>query len=276
MLTQTITAAPGPADPGPAASGPRSRPHAAELDVVRPVASLLVIVTHAMQMFASTGSIFYGAIVLESQASRHVFFFVSALALAYQAYRQPRWSPFRFWGRRGLTIVIPYVIWVVIYWAVGFAGLRGDTIPGNSGSLRLDLKSLGQQLVTGPGHLYFVFVLMQFYLVFPLLLVLLNRARRWHWAILGVSLAGQLVVTYALHYHHWTWSPWYDLGSTRQLSSYVFYLVAGAITGAHLPEVRAWIWRRRWPLLAAGSAVIVAAEVWYWLTVRSGQSATGR
>jgi peptidoglycan/LPS O-acetylase OafA/YrhL len=275
VLTQTTTAGPATAAPQPPGRARRSRPHAAELDVVRPVASLMVIVTHAMQMFASTGSIFYGAIVLESQASRHVFFFVSAMALAYQAFRQPRWSPFRFWGRRGLTIVIPYAIWVLIYWAVGFAGLRGDTIPGNSGSLRLDLKSLGQQLITGPGHLYFVFVLMQFYLVFPLLLVLLNRARRWHWAILGVSLAVQLVVTFALHYHHWTWSPWYDLGSTRQISSYVFYLVAGAITGAHLPEVRAWIWRHRWLLLAAGSAVIVAVEVWYWLTVRSGQSATG-
>ena len=274
MLTQTTLAPPGPAAPRATAAGRRSRPHAAELDVVRPVASLLVIVTHAMQMFASTGSIFYGAIVLESQASRHVFFFVSALALTYQAYRQPRWSPWQFWGRRGLIIVIPYAIWVLIYWAVGFAGLHGDTIPGPSSSIRLDLKSLGQQLITGPGHLYFVVVLMQFYLVFPLLLMLLNRARRWHWAILGASLAVQIVVTIALHYHHWTWSPWYDLGSTRQLSSYVFYLVAGAVIGAHLTAVRDWVWRHRWLMLAAATAVTGAVEAWYWLTVRSGQSAT--
>jgi peptidoglycan/LPS O-acetylase OafA/YrhL len=274
VLTQITLAESGPGSPRPPARGRRSRPHAAELDVVRPVASLLVIVTHAMQMFASTGSIFYGAIVLESQASRHVFFFVSALALTYQAYRQPRWSPWRFWGRRGLIIVIPYAVWVLIYWAVGLAGLRGDTIPGPSSSIRLDLKSLGQQLITGPGHLYFVVVLMQFYLVFPLLLMLLNRARRWHWAILGGSLAVQIVVTIALHLHHWTWSPWYDLGSTRQLSSYVFYLVAGAVIGAHLTAVRDWVWRHRWLLLATAAAVTVAVEAWYWLTVRSGHSAT--
>jgi peptidoglycan/LPS O-acetylase OafA/YrhL len=243
--------------------------------VVRPVASLLVIVTHAMQMFAATGSIFYGAITIESEASRHIFFFVSALVLTYQAYRQPRWSPWRFWGRRGLTIVVPYAIWVLIYWAAGLAGLRGDTIPGPAGSLLANLKSAGMQLITGPGHLYFVFVLMQFYLVFPLLLMLLNRARRWHWLILGVALAVQLVVTVALHYHHWTWSPWYDLGSTRQLSSYVFYLVAGAITGAHLPAVRAWVWRHRRPVLAAAATLVLAVEGWYAATVRSGQSATG-
>ena len=271
VLTQTTTAGPGPATPGPAGRARRSRPHAAELDVVRPVASLLVIVTHAMQMFASTGTIFYGAIVLESQASRHVFFFVAALVLAYQAYQQPRWSPWRFWGRRGLTIVVPYAIWVLLYCVLAFTGLRGDTIPSASGTPLQVLERFGTQLITGPGHLYFVFVLMQFYLVFPLLLVLLNRARRWHWAILGVSLAVQLVVTVALHYSHWTWSPWYDLGSTRQLSSYVFYLVAGAITGAHLPAVRAWVWRHRWLLLAAGATVIVAVEAWYGITVLSGQ-----
>ncbi|MBV9793486.1 MAG: acyltransferase [Actinobacteria bacterium] len=275
MLTQTARPVPGPAfDPRPTRVR-GSRPHAAELDVVRPVASVLVILTHAMQMFAATGSIFYGAITLESQASRHVFFFVSALVLTWQAYQRPRWSPWRFWGRRGLIIVVPYALWVLIYWAVGLAGLHGDTIPGHAGSLLANVKSAGMQLITGPGHLYFVFVLMQFYLVFPLLLALLQRAQRWHWAILGASLAVQLVVTFALHYGHWTWSPWYDLGSTRQLSSYVFYLVAGAVIGAHLPAVRAWIWRHRWLVLIAAVAIILAVEAWYGLTVHSGQSATG-
>jgi peptidoglycan/LPS O-acetylase OafA/YrhL len=271
--TQTVTG-PAPLDPRP----PRvrgSRPHAAELDVVRPVAAVLVITTHAMQMFAPTATIFYGAIVLESQASRHVFFFVSALVLTWQACQQPHWSPWRFWGRRGLTIVIPYAIWVVLYCLLAFTGLRGDTIPSVSGTPLQVAVRFATQLITGPGHLYFVFVLMQFYLVFPLLLALLNRARRWHWVILGASLAIQLVVTFALHYHHWTWSPWYDLGSTRQISSYVFYLVAGSIIGAHLPAVRAWVWRHRWLLLAAGAAVTLAVEAWYGLTVRSGQSATG-
>ena len=74
-----------------------SRPHAAELDVLRPAASLLVIITHAMQMFAPAGSIYYGAVLLESEASRHIFFFVSGLVLMYQAYDRPRWSAWAFW-----------------------------------------------------------------------------------------------------------------------------------------------------------------------------------
>jgi peptidoglycan/LPS O-acetylase OafA/YrhL len=260
---------------GPARSparGYRSRPHADELDVVRPAASVLVIATHAMQMLAPTASIWYGAITLGSQASRHIFFFVSALALTYQACQRPRWSPWRFWGRRGTGVVVPYAIWTLLYMAVSFAGLRGDAISGTSGSVLQIARNAGMQLISGSAHLYYVFVLMQFYLVFPVLLWLLNRTRRWHAVILGASLGIQVWVSVGLHYQHWSPQVWYDINSTREVTSYVFYLVAGMVIGAHLPAVRAWAWRRRWLLLAAGVLVLAAVEAWYVLTVRSGQA----
>jgi peptidoglycan/LPS O-acetylase OafA/YrhL len=256
----------------PPVRGYRGRPHADELDVVRPAASALVILTHAMQMLAPTGSIFYGAITLGSQASRHIFFFVSALVLTYQAYQRPRWSPLRFWGRRGTGVVIPYAIWTLLYVAVSFTGLQGDAISGTSGSALQVLKNAGMQLISGSAHLYFVFVLMQFYLVFPLLLWLLKRTRRWHWVILGVSLAVQVWVTFALHYQHANPQVWYDINSTREVTSYVFYLVAGMVAGAHLPAVRAWIWPRRWVLLVAAVLVTAGVETWFVLAVHSGQS----
>jgi peptidoglycan/LPS O-acetylase OafA/YrhL len=279
VLIQSTTQEPRPASAAgqarPPACGYRSRPHADELDVVRPAASLLVISTHAMQMLAVTGSVFYGAITLESQASRHIFFFVSALVLSWQAHQRPHWSPWRFWGRRGTGVVIPYAIWTLLYVAASFAGLRGDAISGTSGSARQILENIGQQLISGSAHLYFVFVLMQFYLVFPVLLWLLNHTRRWHPVILVVSLGVQLWVSFGLHYWHWSPQVWYDINSTRELTSYVFYLVAGMIIGAHLPAVRAWIWRRRWLLLVAGGLALAAVETWYVLAVRSGQAPPG-
>ncbi|HEX4258714.1 MAG TPA: acyltransferase [Streptosporangiaceae bacterium] len=274
MLTRT-PAPEHPSVPGRRAAGSyRSRPHADELDVVRPVASVLVIATHAMQMLAPTASIFYGAITLGSQASRHIFFFVSALTLTYQAYQRPHWSPWRFWGRRGTGVVIPYAIWTLLYVAVSFAGLQGDAISGTSGSLLQIARNAGLQLISGSGHLYYVFVLMQFYLLFPVLLWLLNRTRRWPAVILVASLGIQVWVSFALHYQHWSPQVWYDINSTREVTSYVFYLVAGMVIGAHLPVVRAWVWRHRWLLLAAGTLVLAAVEAWFVLTVRSGQAPT--
>ena len=252
-----------------------SRPHADELDVVRPAASLLVIITHAMQMFAPAGSIFYGAVLLESEASRHIFFFVSGLVLMYQAYDRPRWSARAFWRRRFTSIIVPFVIWTLLYTLAGFAGLRGDTIPSVTGTPLQVLSRIGVQLITGSGHLYFVIVLVQFYLLFPLLAGIVNRARRWQLAIVGVSLAAQVAVTIALHYLKLSSLIWQDIDSTREVTSYVFYLVAGAVAGAHLPAVRAWVWRHRWVLLAAAVAATACVEAYYLLAVHSGESAGG-
>ena len=252
-----------------------SRPHADELDVLRPAASLLVIITHAMQMFAPASSVFYGAILLESQASRHVFFFVSALVLTYQAYRRPRWSSGRFWERRFTSVVVPYVIWTLSYVLLSFTGLRGDTIPSMTGTPLHMLAVVGVQMVTGPGHLYFVVVLLQFYLLFPPLLWVLNRASRWHAALVGLSLAVQVALTIALHYQHADSVIWQDVDSTREVTSYGFYLVVGAVTGAHLPAVRSWMWRHRRAVLATAVTVVAGAEVYYVLTIRSGVGPDG-
>jgi peptidoglycan/LPS O-acetylase OafA/YrhL len=257
----------------PRAGAEGSRPHADELDVVRPAASLLVIITHAMQMFAPAGSVCYGAVLLESQASRHIFFFVSALVLMYQAYGRPEWSVWSFWGRRFRAIVVPFIIWTLLYVLAGFAGLRGDTIPSAAGPPVQVLVRVGVQLITGSGHLYFVIVLVQFYLLFPLLAGLLNRARRWHPAIVGVSLAAQVAVTVALHYLKVSSLIWQDIDATREVTSYVFYLVAGAVAGAHLPAVRAWVRRHRWVLLAAAVAATAGVEAYYLLAVHSGAGA---
>ena len=251
---------------------PASRPHADELDVVRPAASLLVILTHAMQMFAPAGSVFYGAILLESQASRHIFFFVSALVLMYQARGRGRGRVWPFWGRRFTTVVVPFILWTVVYALLAFTGLRGDTIPSMTGPPLHMLQTVGIQLITGAGHLYFVIVLVQFYLLFPLLAWVLDRAARWHVAIVGVGLAAQLAVTIALHYLHMNSLIWRDIDATREITSYGFYLVAGAVTGAHLPAVRSWVWRHRWAVGGAALAVTAGAEVFYVLTVHAGES----
>ena len=193
----------------------------------------------------------------------------------YQAYDRPRWSARAFWRRRFTLIIVPFVIWTLLYTLAGFAGLRGDTIPSVTGTPLQVLSRIGVQLITGSGHLYFVIVLVQFYLLFPLLAGLLNRARRWHLAILGVSLAAQVAVTIALHYLKVNSLIWQDIDSTREVTSYVFYLVAGAVAGAHLPAVRAWVWRHRRVLLAAAVAATVCVEAYYLLAVHSGESAGG-
>ena len=74
------------------------------------------------------------------------------------------------------------------YWrslSVGVPYLRGHllSVPAASGTLpqrRVRLKGLAQMAETGYYQLYFLLMIMQFYLVFPLVLVLLRRTRGHH------------------------------------------------------------------------------------------------
>ena len=140
----------------------------------------------------------------------------------YQAYARPRWSAWRFWRRRFTAIVVPFIIWTLLYVLLGFAGLRGDTIPSMTGTPLHMLTTVGVQLITGAGHLYFVIVLVQFYLLFPLLAGILNRARRYHLAIVGLSLAVQVALTIALHNLQVNSLVWQDINATREITSYEF------------------------------------------------------
>jgi peptidoglycan/LPS O-acetylase OafA/YrhL len=117
---------------------------------------------------------------------------------------------------------------------------------------------------------------MQFYLLFPALLWLLERTRRHHLHLVLVlaSLAAQVALTIALHYGHLNPTVWQDISAIREVTSYGFYLVTGAVVGAHLPEVRQWAGRHRRPLLAGAAVAAAGVQIWYVMTVRSGVSPT--
>jgi peptidoglycan/LPS O-acetylase OafA/YrhL len=94
-------------------------------------------------------------------------------------------------------------------------------------------------LAVGYYQLYFLLVIMQFYLVFPLVLILLRRTRGHHGLVLAVAAAAQVAIAIATH---WGLFPALMLRYAQQDAlSYLLYLIGGSVVAFHLDQVHAWV-----------------------------------
>ncbi len=147
-----------------------------ELDWLRAAAMIAVVLLHASSTFVARPSrlCLWGVTpaLLLNQASRFAvpgFFLLSGLSLGLGP--PPRLPG--FWLRRLRRVGLPYVGWTVFY----FLAARGA-----SAALPLPaaLAALGRDLTLGSAasHLWFIPVLLQLYLLYPLLRFLCDRRPR--------------------------------------------------------------------------------------------------
>jgi len=217
------------------------------IDAMRPIKQTAVISTHALIFFSPLSTSFAaGAFLTLTHFSRDAFLFVSACMLAYSYREQKSVKIAPYWKRRFISVGLPYLAWSLIYFPISmmvptnsfpFYRVPWDTVFSGHGVHELLIA-----VVTGYYHLYFLLVLLEFYLLFPLLLKLLRRWSRWHVLILLVALAWQIGWHFAVRHGH----PSFTIASrteTRLVFSYPLYLVGGVIAALHLDAMHAWIVR---------------------------------
>lgn len=87
-----------------------------QVDAMRPIKQAGVISTHSVLYFApAAASVGSGAALLLLHVSREGFFFISACMLTYAYAELGVGGLRRYYGRRCLSVVIPYLCWTVIY-----------------------------------------------------------------------------------------------------------------------------------------------------------------
>ncbi len=242
-----------------------------QFDSYRVIACCAVVLQHSLLWNVAAGNTAAWAFVMLLHFSRTAFFFLTAFLLTYAEIHRPR-SSTAFWRRRLVEIGIPYLIWTGIYWV--FTMIEAGSW-NQAGSL------LWNYLVFGYYQLYFVVVLLQLYLVFPLLLRFL-RASTHHVAVMVASGLFALALAADLHYTRYfgvvghatrsiagVW-PW-----ARDPITYQEQFVAGVLVALHFEEVRRFVERRWRQVIALGVVVGVVATMWYLIAVWAG-SDTGR
>lgn len=222
-----------------------------ELDLLRALALLGVIVIHAVAwaspVTAAPLSGPLAALADFARAAVPVFVLASGFALRarYPAGPDERWG---FVGRRWRRTLVPWLCWVPVFALLGFS----------DGALPVSTGALNTWLLYGAGHLYFLLLIAQLYLLF--LLLPASRARL---ALVAVAAMG---VQLALGWVHTYLPPpagplGWPFGSVAYWMApyYAGYFVAGALLADLWPQLRS----RR---LAIGGALAASLALWAWST----------
>jgi peptidoglycan/LPS O-acetylase OafA/YrhL len=268
MPARSLPALPAPAVEA-ASVGSSSRGYLEMFNLYRVIACAAVLGQHSF-IWANMSDNFVGTgFITMLHLSRNAFFFLSGLVVCYAQLSRPR-SVWGFWKRRYWEIGIPYLAWTGIY--LVFSLITVDASWNEVGAF------LRHCIPLGYSQLYFVVVLFQFYLVFPLLLKLMRMTRR-HGLVMAGSLLFALVFGLFEHYHA-QFAPasnlTRDLNSafplSRDILSYQEFLIAGMLVALHLDQVLDFV-RRRYRQIFMVTGVVGLLEVlWYMTSVWNGDS----
>ncbi|CAG7646658.1 hypothetical protein PAESOLCIP111_05214 [Paenibacillus solanacearum] len=229
-----------------AAAPQKSKPRLLELEIVRAVAIVAVVAIHAtseatVQLpFGSGPQLLYLTINKLCNFAVPVFIMVSGLVLFYRY--DGDWSgrqAGRFYSRRIRQVLFPYVFWSFFYYLYDQWMFERDR-------LHIDWAEFAELLPWADAsyHLYFMIIIVQFYLLFPLLMWLCHSAGRLGRE--GLPWLGLLVQALAYGYNHWL-EPIPNMASL--CINYFSVFALGAWIGLHYEAFSRWADRSfRWLL----------------------------
>ena len=137
-----------------------------QIDSIRAIAILSVIMIHVSGPYAAGNRIAYYINQLVRYAVP-IFVILSGFSLYYSDLNRANDPCLVFYGKRLKKIFIPYVIWSLLF-ILYFRVTSGKSV---------NLMSIPRTLLYGQAsyHLYFIIIIMQLYLLYPLLRMLFKR-----------------------------------------------------------------------------------------------------
>ncbi|GIP30693.1 acyltransferase 3 [Paenibacillus sp. J23TS9] len=223
-----------------------------ELDVFRSFAIMAVLTIHATSqtLVETKGTSLYIPFLFLNTFSSFavpVFIFLSGFVLFYNYIDRPlnRGLIKSFYGKRLLYILVPYMVFTVFYFI--FQLYRRDQLDMPFTQM---LHEFGQDLAKGTAytHLYYVIIMLQLYLIFPLLLGWFKKQpgiRPWIFPI-GLILEWLYIYInkYGFHLPSQSYAGQHlHLGLPKGsiIITYLSYLFLGAGIGMYYDQFKKWI-----------------------------------
>lgn len=207
------------------------------LDLYKTIAAIMVILIHVTAtpvVTLKSGFAFDLLLAVNrfSKPSVPMFIFASGLALSYSYLTKGRVFRYgEFLTRRLTRILIPYLAWCGLYY--GYFVWQ-EIYPFDL-ALFFKLTANGKMMY----HLYFVVIILQFYLIFGLLLPMVRKLPGWF--LMPAALAINLLILPLL--------PAEIMG--RSFPTYLVYFVLGCCFAKDLDKAHSLVVRWRWPIFLA-------------------------
>lgn len=196
---------------------------------------------------------YYLAVNLASSFAVPAFLFLSAFVLFYNYQDRWNWETGKsFFTKRLLYTIVPYLIWSVLYY-VGNQLSLGENIFHRS-----DL--FFYRLLTGKNyaHLYYIIIMVQFYLLFPVFMALIQRSSfiRRHLIAIAVFLQGAFFLLNRFYLHIPT-------TGSMAFSYFLFYLI-GAYLGLNYQTAMQWLYRQSkvWMIIWLAAGLLHVLKGW--------------
>lgn len=221
----------------------KKRKQIEELYYIRAIAALGILIIHATGVFAVYSEFNSKAMYLGIFANQFfrfgspIFMMISGLVLFYNYRSIEEFDAKKFYKKKALYILIPYIIWSAIYF-----GYRSyyDKIPFDLSRLILLMKEI--RMGSSYPHLYFILLIFQFYLILPLLIKYLTKPMKDKpvKAFIILFFLQAIILIYGRYFRDFNATGLVGLFNKyywKSIFGWFFYFLSGGILGLHYERI---------------------------------------